>query len=58
MPGLSIQLVYAIRAIFQIVCLAMILDCAHLFAGVYGRHSGSEDELNSIIQMQNLSAGQ
>jgi hypothetical protein len=34
------------------------LDCARLFTNVYGRHFGFGDESNSIIQTQNLRAGQ
>jgi hypothetical protein len=48
---------FAIRAILQNACSAVILNGARLFADLYGKYSGSEDELNSIIQMQNLSAG-
>jgi hypothetical protein len=47
-----------IQAILQNACLAVNLDCARLFANVYGRHLASEDELNSITQTKNLSAGQ
>jgi hypothetical protein len=57
MPGYKNNLL-TIQAILQNACLAVNLDCARLYADEYGRHFGSEDELNSITQTQNLSAGQ
>ena len=48
----------AIQALLQNACFAVIFGLARLFAEECVRvFFGSEDELNSIIQIQNLSAG-
>jgi hypothetical protein len=50
MPRFEKTILFAIQAILENTCLAVNLDYAHLYDDEYGRHFGSGDELNSIIQ--------